>query len=554
MGTGIFELSDRAVEAIAEADPITATYAGVGGHDHRWGDLSPEGHLERRRLAEDLLAQATSCTVEGPDEVLARQVLVDSLEEAIELHEAGDHLRDLNNIVSPFQVVHDVLDVTAEPDDLRRRLLGLPEALEGYRRCLAEGLARGLVASRRQVLAAIEQGRAWSGPAGFAEHASGPEPTEAVSAARDAYASLADWLEGDYLPHAPVADGVGEERYLREARRHLGSTIDPGSTYEWGWQELGRLRAALAEVCGRIGPGLSVTEVIELLRTDPDRGASTAQEFLSTMLARQEEALAQLAGTHFDLDDRIRAIEVRASPPGGALAPHYTPPSEDFSRPGVVWYPLGERSFFPLWEEVTTAHHEGFPGHHLQVGTQMSLGDRRSRFHRLMAWKPGSGEGWALYAEQLMAELGFLDRPAYEAGLLAAQLFRSARIVIDIGLHLGYSIPGVDEGNVIGFHPGESWDYGLAVEMLTRVAFVEEALARSEVVRYMGWPAQAISYKLGERAILDLRAERIAAADASAPYDPVGFHSDVLGVGAVGLDLLTATVRGAGPARRPQAH
>ncbi len=218
------------------------------------------------------------------------------------------------------------------------------------------------------------------------------------------------------------------------------------------------------------------------------------------------------------------------------LAPHYTPPSEDFSRPGCVWYPLGERTTFPLWEEVTTAHHEGFPGHHLQVGTQMALGDRLSRYHRTLVWKPGSGEGWALYAELLMSELGYLELPDFVVGQLAAELFRACRIVIDIGLHLGYSIPEDAE-----FHPGEHWSPALAREMLEEVAFVEPALASSEVTRYLGWPAQAISYKLGQRAIIDLRLQRRSAGR----FDPVGFHSDVLRVGAVGLDLL-AEVVGAG--------
>ena len=92
---------------------------------------------------------------------------------------------------------------------------------------------------------------------------------------------------------------------------------------------------------------------------------------------------------------------MKESPPGGALAPYYTQPSEDFvSRPGTVWYPLEGKTTFPLFQEVTTAHHEGFPGHHLQVGVQMCQGDLLSRYHKLIVWLPGAGEGWALYAER----------------------------------------------------------------------------------------------------------------------------------------------------------
>ena len=251
------------------------------------------------------------------------------------------------------------------------------------------------------------------------------------------------------------------------------------------------------------------------------------------MQERQETALAQLEGSHFDVPPEIRQIAVKAGASGGALAPHYTPPSEDFTRPGTVWYPMSTKTVFPLYGEITTAHHEGFPGHHLQVGVQLARSELMSRFHRLLVWLPGAGEGWALYAEHLMGELGYLDRPEYEAGLLLAQLMRAARIVIDIGLHLDLDIP--DDAD---FHPGEHWNFALAVEMLETRAFVDNEMSISEVTRYLGWPGQAISYKLGERAILDLRTELcnnrgVALKD---------FHTRVLNVGSVGLDLLTELV------------
>jgi len=109
-------------------------------------------------------------------------------------------------------------------------------------------------------------------------------------------------------------------------------------------------------------------------------------------------------------------------------------------------------------------------------------------------------------------------------------LLRSARIVIDIGSHLELPIP-----DDVTFHPGESWSFDLAYELLTTRAFIQPDDARSEVVRYLGWPGQAISYKIGEKAILDLREEWRAA---SPNYDPKAFHAAVLGVGSVGLDLL----------------
>ncbi len=159
----------------------------------------------------------------------------------------------------------------------------------------------------------------------------------------------------------------------------------------------------------------------------------------------------------------------------------------------------------------------------------MGLADRLSRLHRMVVWYPGYGEGWALYAEQLMDELGFYEKADYVMGLLINQMHRACRVVIDIGSHLEYPIPADS-----GFHPGEPWSFDLAVEMLESRAFLEPAYARSEVVRYLGWPGQAISYKVGERVILDLRRELQRRGD----FDLKAFHSRILGYGPLGLDHL----------------
>ncbi len=190
-----------------------------------------------------------------------------------------------------------------------------------------------------------------------------------------------------------------------------------------------------------------------------------------------------------------------------------------------------------MYDEVTTAYHEGFPGHHLQVGWQAAMGEELSRFHRLLVWYPGSGEGWALYAEHLMGELGFLEEVPYEIGLVTSQLFRSARVVIDIGWHCGLTIP--DDQS---FHPGQAWSFDLATELLRDAAFIEASFAESEATRYAGWPGQAISYKVGEKAILDLRDE-LSQADG---FDTKRFHADLLSVGSIGLDLMRELVRSAG--------
>ena len=214
------------------------------------------------------------------------------------------------------------------------------------------------------------------------------------------------------------------------------------------------------------------------------------------------------------------------APPGGSLGAWYHGPSEDLVRPGSIWYAPGERESLPLWQEVSTAYHEGFPGHHLQVGTAVVKRDQMSRFHRLVIWNSGSGEGWALYAERLMDELGFYEKPEYRLGWLVSQLFRTVRVVLDIGCQLKLELP--DDAPM---YSGEVWNYDIGVDYMNLVAHQPRDVSESEVTRYLGWYGQAISYKVGEREILDIR----EAAKQSSDYVEKDFHRKMLEAGAIRL-------------------
>ncbi|MGA1419452.1 MAG: DUF885 domain-containing protein, partial [Ilumatobacteraceae bacterium] len=215
----------------------------------------------------------------------------------------------------------------------------------------------------------------------------------------------------------------------------------------------------------------------------------------------------------------------------GAAAQYYMPPSEDLTRAGSTWYPANGRTRFPLWSEPTTAYHEGVPGHHLQIGTAIVNREKLSRFQR-NEFVSGHGEGWALYAERLMDEFGFLNRPEYRLGFLYAQAFRAARVVVDIGMHCEKKIP-----KDWGSHAGETWNPELALEFLSARSSNDEAFNKSEIDRYLGWPAQAISYKLGERVWLRLRDE--AKAKHGASFDLRAWHTYALDLGNLGLELFT---------------
>ena len=539
-----FEISDSFVEGLFELSPLVKTQFGIPGSNHLWDDFSMEGHsrlIELARETTDLLADHRDH--EDRDQARAARVLHASLGEMLDRDAHDDHLRDLNHIYSPLQQLRDIFDIAPKEtagdwSDRSARLETIGEPLAGYRERLVAGIADGLVTAQRQVDSVIEQARALIGEDSqwnrFPEEADRvgadvAEVTKAVAVAKGEVALFTDWLEAEYMPHAAAEDGVGIERYLRSAEQFIGERIDPEETYEWGWTEVHRLLSAMEAVAASIDPDKTVSEVIDDLETDPARSAPDLDSFVAFVQQRLDQAVVELDGTHFDVPDEIKRVTVNIAPPGGALGAWYISPSEDFSRPGSVWYSFGELTVKSLWQEVSTAYHEGFPGHHLQVGTAMCQGERLSRAHRLLIWYPGYGEGWALYTERLMEELGYFERPEYLLGMLSMQMLRAVRVVVDIGCHLGLKIP--DDAPL---YPGEPWDYHRAVDYVHQLARNPTEVAVSEVKRYLGWPGQAISYKVGERAILDIREK----AQRSPGFDLKDFHRRMLDGGARRLDQL----------------
>jgi uncharacterized protein (DUF885 family) len=346
---------------------------------------------------------------------------------------------------------------------------------------------------------------------------------------------MATYLTDEYAPDATEVDGVGAERYSLWSRGFNGTDLDLNETYAWGWDELHRIEERMRVVGERILPGAPVSEVIAHLERDTTRQVEGVDAFRDWLQQLMDTTIAELDGVHFDIPAPVRRVEAMIAPPGGAAAMYYTGPSEDFSRPGRTWYPTLGKTVFPLWGEVSIAYHEGVPGHHLQIAQVRYLAGELTRFQRTFAFSSGHAEGWALYAERLMGELGYLDDPAYELGMLRAQAMRAVRVVVDLGLHLGLSIPA-DEA----YHPGATWTPELALPfVVTRSHFPADFMA-SEVDRYLGWPGQAISYKVGERVWLAARDD--AKARHPEGLDLKEFHRFALDLGPMGLDQLTREV------------
>ncbi len=542
------DLGDQYVEELAALHPNAATSLGVAGHEDELTDYSVEGFETRDRLDRETLARLEALPLEAAGDRILREVMREALTVAIELHETGDYLAGLNVLASPLQGLRGVFDLMpaereADWTTIARRLARLPEALGGYRATLEAGLDAGRAAPRRQVEACQRQCAAWAGGnggEGFFTEFVGRAPADlpnglrrdlnaSANAASESYRAFGDFLRETYLPRADERDAVGEERYARYARSYNRCDLDLHETYAWGWDEIHRIEREMAAAAEQIAPGAGVEAAKQILETDPDRAIEGVAEFRQWMQDLQDRTIAELNGAHFDIPEPLQRLEVMIAPPGGALAMYYTEPSEDFSRPGRTWYPTGGKTRFPLWGEVSIAYHEGVPGHHLERANARLLD--LSRFQRLLGDCSGYVEGWALYAERLMGELGYLATPDYRMGLLASQALRSVRVIIDIGMHLELPIP---EGQP--FHPGERWTPALGDEFAkTRSHFPPDFIA-SEIDRYLGLPGQAISYKVGERAWLAAReAARQSLGDA---FDLTTFHREALAMGPMGLGLL----------------
>jgi uncharacterized protein (DUF885 family) len=537
----VYDIADRYVDRFAALDPCSATGAGVKGHDHEMTDYSPTGSAARLDLTRETLDALAAAPEADDNDRLAASVMRDRLELQIALHDANEDLRPLRIIGSPVQSIRQCFDLMAFDSDAdwdvaTERIARVPDATASLEVTLRDGVARGVVAARRQALACAEQCATWGGKreaepffVGIAARRPDNERLQgAARAATEAYAKLGAYLADEYAPVSEPRDPVGRDRYKLFARAFNGIDLDFDETYQWGWEELYRIEERMRAVGERIVPGASIAEVIHYLDNDDDsRAIEGVDAFRDWNQELIDRTIADLDGTHFDIAEPLHRCEAMIAPPGGAAAMYYTPPAEDFSRPGRTWYPTMGTTRFPLWKEVSTCYHEAVPGHHLQVAQVVYLSEKLSRYQRLFGFVSGHGEGWALYAERLMGELGYLEDPAWEMGMLGAQAMRAVRVIVDIGMHLELPSPE---------HDGAVWNAELALPFVIERSRFPEVFMRSEVDRYLGWPGQAISYKVGERVWLECRDD--AKRRHGAHFDLKAFHTYALNLGSMGLGTL----------------
>ncbi|MBZ4496741.1 DUF885 domain-containing protein [Dermacoccus sp. Tok2021] len=543
--TRVDELADSYFDSAVELSPIEATSLGVPGQDEMLDDFSPEGYERISELRRTTLSALRTVTAEDDVDEVTIAAMTERLELAEEIHEAGYDLADLNVIASPLQNVRDVFDLMPTDTDedwavIATRMRAVPEALTGWLQSLRVAADAGNRPARRQVERCIEQCADHISPEGYfhaltqqavdgtEDEALADELRHAIDEAARAYEETAEKLREEVLVDAREADAVGAERYALHSRQFLGARIDLEETYRWGQEELARITAEMKEVAERVAPGAGVKGAIAALDESAAytlHGTDALQEW---MQQKADEAVTALADTHFDVPDPVRRIECMIAPTNSGGI-YYTGPSVDFSRPGRMWWAVPrDVEKFGTWRELTTVYHEGVPGHHLQIGQTMYRSGLLNRWRRLGAWTSGHGEGWALYAERLMAELGYLDDDGNRLGMLDGQSLRAARVVLDIGVHCGFEAPAE-----VG---GGEWTYDKAWSFLSAHADMAEGFLRFELDRYLGWPGQAPSYKVGERLWFDLR-EKTRERE-GADFDLRAFHRRALDVGSVGLDVL----------------
>ena len=556
--TTVRQVADAYVDAVCVLDPIVATSLGVQPDDDRLPDFSPAGLEAEAELARTTLAQlarvleADPGLADDPVERGCARLLRERLGAELAAHDSGEGYRALSNLFSPVHSVRQVfmLMPSATEEDwavIARRMARVPEAYRGYRASLEEGTRRGLFVAPRQVHTVVGQLDEWlAGPYFATFAAAGPdalrgELDSAARAADEAVDGIRDYLRDEYAPRVEgTPDAVGRERYAVAARRWTGSDLGAGSgleeAYAWGWAEHRRILAEQRTEAGKILPGGTPMEAMQWLTAHGPavEGVEAIRERLQAMM---DEAIATLDGTHFDLAEPVRRVEAMIAPPGSAAAPYYTRPAQDFSRPGRTWLPTLGRTRFPLWDLVSIWYHEGVPGHHLQLAQWVYVSEQLSTYQTSLGSVSANVEGWALYAERLMDELGFLPDPGTRLGYLDAQQLRAVRVVIDIGMHLELPVPN-DADGVLADHRGRPWTPELARAFLGENSGADPAFLDSELVRYLGIPGQAISYKLGERAWLEGRAAAQAARGAD--FDLKAWHMAALSQGSLGLDDLAA--------------
>ena len=541
------DLADRFWEGVLQRDPINATLLGDERYNDRWPDLGASGRADEEAFLRATMAEAREISSEGlePEQLITRDLLVLVAENHLEALAQKQYQLGIDHMsgpqIWPAEVAqYQAADTPERLDQLLARQAAYPEMIEQYVSTLAEGVTDGRTAAAVPVRRAIEQiERLLSMPpadhpaTSMARVAEDDRGRVAESVEQHVYAGLRrlrDFLVEEYQPHARPEPGLsttpgGDAAYRLAIRSQTSIEATAEDVHAFGMADLEAIEAEKDEIARRLG----LADRHALRRALADDAANHTDDpsaIVGLAQAQTDRAYAE-APKYFgrlpSANCYVKAVEAyreKDSPPA-----FYMPPSLDGSRQGQYYINTYQPADRQLHKLAAFTFHEATPGHHFQIAIEMEL-DGLPAFRRLGARMAGVAysEGWGLYTERLADEMGLYADERERFGMLEAQSFRAARLVVDSGLH------------------AMGWSRQQAIDFMHERGDVPMVDAEIEVDRYTVWPGQALAYKLGQREIERARADVTEAMGNR--FDLRAFHDEVLGHGSLPLATLRREILG----------
>ena len=537
-------LFEEAYQADLLSHPERATAIGDYRYNDKLDDYSPASYERQHASDESYLSRLNAISTEGfpEQDALSHEVLQRSLMQRVANFKFKEYEMPVNQMEGPQVRLADLplavpLDSVKHYEDYIARLHQIPRVMTETKETLRAGMKDKLMPVRflLEKVPAQCEGVIAADPfllptKKFPSSIALDDQQRLTKVITDtvnnevipAYRDFAAFIGTEYAPQGRTILSVaslpeGKERYLNQIRsRTTISTLTPEQIHEIGLREIERIQGEMLAIAKAQGFA-DVASFRESLKTNTKYIPTSAEQILDDFrryIAQMQPKLPDLFGFIPGSPVTVEAIpEFQA-----AAATHYQTGTPDGKRPGRVSVATSNFAHRWLVDDEATAYHEGIPGHHMQLSVaQKMTGLPKFRQH---AGNSGYVEGWALYAEQLGKEVGFYQDPVSDFGRLSSELFRAVRLVVDTGIH------------------SQEWSRDQVVEFFRKYQPVDEPTIQSETDRYIAWPAQALSYKLGQLKFRELRDR--AQRELGAKFDIRSFHDEMLSGGVLPLDLLDA--------------
>ncbi len=547
-GPALKALVSSYCEAEARDDPLDATFRGDHRFDDRLPDLSLEARdarIARRRTSLEALAAIDPAGLDREARI-ERELLAYTLETKLAAEPFRGHLIPLTHLGgSALDFAEDsVFHPAATVGDLENflgRLNAFPSLVDQTLDLMRRGMTQGRMPPKVSIVRLVPQLRALAAPAveqsplygivgripadwGDAARSTMTERVRAAIAGEvlPAYARLADFVDAEYLPACRDSIGLcdtpdGQASYAARVRAFTTTGLTPEAVHDLGLAEVAKAREAMDAIRRDVGFAGDLKAFLAQLRDDPRWRNTSEAEMLGrfrSILREMDEKLPQLFG-HLPQADYV-LVKVPAYRAASASSGSYASAPADGSRPAYFQVNTSNPTTRPTYTMQALAYHEAVPGHHLQLSLAHEA-PGRSAFRARCRFTAFS-EGWALYAERLPEEVGLYHDPYAVFGRLELDAWRSARLVVDTGIH--------------SMH----WSRDQAIAYLEAISACPRSEVEREVDRYIAWPGQALAYKVGELKIRDLRAR--AESQQGAAFDLRAFHDRLLAQGSLPLTML----------------